>query len=554
MNQTIVRALLAALVLLAVVPRAAGQPRPPIQFIANEGSVLSPGQPTINFVGSGVNATVDEPNKRVNVTITGGGGGGLDGLTCTAPVSCGPSLTDVTIAHAASGISAATYGSASSVPVCAYNSTGHATSCTSTSIAIAASQVTSGTLPVARGGTNATSGGSLGSVACWGSGNAYAFTAGPSSTHDLLHGNPSGTGVATWGPVALATEVSGTLPYANLPGPINYRPYFDIRDFGALANADIAPAVQAAFDAACDAGGGFVVVPSRDKDGAEVIWLWQSAVVVNCQPGGIGPPTQLGLVGPGAILVSAQPGSPYTVLTVQQVLQTRDLRWYGSIDTAHPSTGMNPISALIRDVGGINSSDNQYNGLKLDRPVGTYALQPENAVLVSTAIRSERDQFSAIAGSQQSVIRAADWIELVVRDFWIRDFYIYNGVTMSPTDGGEYPYASIVAIRPAAGSEQNHFAAQSVIIENGRIDEGSGGLGEQVIVWRGFGETTEKAQFVTIRNVSSMVPPTSGSAAIRIDGVHKASIEDWFVFAGSGGGIALYADTVDELTIPTEER
>lgn len=52
------------------------------------------------------------------------------------------------------GVSAATYGSASSVPVIAVNAQGQITTATNTSIAIAASQVTSGTLAVAQGGTN----------------------------------------------------------------------------------------------------------------------------------------------------------------------------------------------------------------------------------------------------------------------------------------------------------------------------------------------------------------------------------------------------------------
>ena len=49
---------------------------------------------------------------------------------------------------------AGTYGSASAVPVFVTNAQGQVTSVTNTSIAIAASQVTSGTLAVAQGGTN----------------------------------------------------------------------------------------------------------------------------------------------------------------------------------------------------------------------------------------------------------------------------------------------------------------------------------------------------------------------------------------------------------------
>jgi hypothetical protein len=52
------------------------------------------------------------------------------------------------------GVVASTYGSASAVPVFAVNAQGQITTVTNTNIAIAASQVTSGTLAVAQGGTN----------------------------------------------------------------------------------------------------------------------------------------------------------------------------------------------------------------------------------------------------------------------------------------------------------------------------------------------------------------------------------------------------------------
>ncbi len=53
------------------------------------------------------------------------------------------------------GVTASTYGSASQVPVIAVNAQGQITSANSTSIAIAASQITSGVLPVGNGGTGA---------------------------------------------------------------------------------------------------------------------------------------------------------------------------------------------------------------------------------------------------------------------------------------------------------------------------------------------------------------------------------------------------------------
>lgn len=55
------------------------------------------------------------------------------------------------------GVSAATYGAAATVPVFAVNAQGQITSVTNTSIAIAANQITSGTLDVVRGGTGQSS-------------------------------------------------------------------------------------------------------------------------------------------------------------------------------------------------------------------------------------------------------------------------------------------------------------------------------------------------------------------------------------------------------------
>ena len=66
----------------------------------------------------------------------------------------GLTLTGTEFSITNTGVSAATYGSASAVPVFAVNAQGQITSVTNTSIAIAASQVTSGTLAVAQGGTN----------------------------------------------------------------------------------------------------------------------------------------------------------------------------------------------------------------------------------------------------------------------------------------------------------------------------------------------------------------------------------------------------------------
>lgn len=68
----------------------------------------------------------------------------------------GLTLTGTVFSITNTGVSASTYGSASSVPVLAINAQGQVTSASTSSIAIAASQVTSGTFTVAQGGTGAT--------------------------------------------------------------------------------------------------------------------------------------------------------------------------------------------------------------------------------------------------------------------------------------------------------------------------------------------------------------------------------------------------------------
>ena len=77
------------------------------------------------------------------------------GAPITYSAGTGLTLAGTVFSITNTGLTASTYGSASSVPVIAFNAQGQATSVTNTSIAIAATQITSGTLAIANGGTGA---------------------------------------------------------------------------------------------------------------------------------------------------------------------------------------------------------------------------------------------------------------------------------------------------------------------------------------------------------------------------------------------------------------
>jgi hypothetical protein len=152
------------------------------------------------------------------------------GAPITYSAGTGLTLTGTVFSITNSGVTATTYGSASAVPVIAFNAQGQATSVTNTSIAIAGSQITSGSVAVAQGGTGATDAATaLTNLGAYPATNPSGFTSnvgtvtsvgGTGTVNGLtLTGTVTTSGSLTLGGtlsgVDLTSQVTGTLPVAN---------------------------------------------------------------------------------------------------------------------------------------------------------------------------------------------------------------------------------------------------------------------------------------------------------------------------------------------------
>lgn len=145
----------------------------------------------------------------------------------TYSAGTGLTLTGTQFSITNTTVAASSYGSASSVATFTVNAQGQLTAAASTSIAIAASQVTSGTLAVAQGGTNIASY-TIGDILYASGATTLSKLADVATGNVLISG---GAGVApSYGKVGLTTHVSGTLGVANGGTGIatltaNYIPY-----------------------------------------------------------------------------------------------------------------------------------------------------------------------------------------------------------------------------------------------------------------------------------------------------------------------------------------
>jgi hypothetical protein len=152
------------------------------------------------------------------------------GAPITYSAGTGLTLTGTVFSITSTGLTASTYGSASAVPVIAFNAQGQATSVTNTNIAISGSQITSGSVAVAQGGTGATDAATaLTNLGAYPASNPSGFTTNVGTVTSVggtgtvngmtLTGSVTTSGSLTLGGtlsgVDLTSQVTGTLPVAN---------------------------------------------------------------------------------------------------------------------------------------------------------------------------------------------------------------------------------------------------------------------------------------------------------------------------------------------------
>jgi len=183
------------------------------------------------------NASLTNSAITINGSPVSLGGSTTVTATATNPLTIGTGLsgtsyngsTAVTVAIASTAVTAASYGSASSVANFTVNAQGQLTLAASTPIAIAASQVTSGTLAIAQGGTNSSATPTNGGVG-YGTGTAHAYSAAGTSSQILLSAGAASPTWASQSSLAVGTSTNlaggaaGSLPYQSGAGATTFLP------------------------------------------------------------------------------------------------------------------------------------------------------------------------------------------------------------------------------------------------------------------------------------------------------------------------------------------
>jgi hypothetical protein len=160
------------------------------------------------YGGTGLTAT---PTNG-QLLIGNGTGYTLSTLTAGTGLTIVNSAGAITTSITNTGVVAGAYGSASSVTTLTVNAQGQLTVAGNVAIAISASQITSGTLPVVRGGTGLSSY-VVGDIIFASGTTALSRLADVATGNALISG---GVGVApSYGKIGLTTHVSGVLPIAN---------------------------------------------------------------------------------------------------------------------------------------------------------------------------------------------------------------------------------------------------------------------------------------------------------------------------------------------------
>ena len=179
-----------------------------------------------NTLSNIANASLTNSAITINGNSVSLGGSTTVTATASNPLTIGTGLSGtsydgsaaVTVAIANTAVTAAAYGSASSVATFTVNAQGQLTLAASTAIAIAASQVTSGTLAIAQGGTNSSATPTNGGVG-YGTGTAYAFSAAGTSSEVLISAGAASPTWASQSSLAVGTSTNlaggaaGSVPY-----------------------------------------------------------------------------------------------------------------------------------------------------------------------------------------------------------------------------------------------------------------------------------------------------------------------------------------------------